>query len=113
MGCSLLDEQPHSESRADQPTSHVPGRGSANSVVVGPTPVTARLLSTGNPRTGIVGAAPSGKNSAALPNYIAPNLAAKPDYDAHDPRVTLAWDNYPKNPADVVDQTRPGQQAAR
>jgi putative aldouronate transport system substrate-binding protein len=55
-----------------------------------------------------VGAAATGKNSAALPNYIPPNLAAKPDYDAHDPRVTLAWDNYPKDPPTSWNKPAPG-----
>src|SRR6185437_671508 len=53
-------------------------------------------------------AAAPGKNSAALPNYIPANLLAKPDYDAHDPRVTLGWDNYPKNPPKSWDKAPPG-----
>jgi putative aldouronate transport system substrate-binding protein len=55
-----------------------------------------------------VGAAVSGTNSKALPNYFAPNLVAKPDYDAHDPRVTLAWDNYPKDPPTSWSKPAPG-----
>ena len=58
--------------------------------------------------TAIVGAAASGSASSALPSYIAPNLAAKPDYDAHDPRVTLAWDNYPKDPPKSWNKPAPG-----
>ncbi|HEU0168544.1 MAG TPA: hypothetical protein VFS62_12270 [Chloroflexota bacterium] len=46
--------------------------------------------------------------ASALPSYIAPTLAAKPDYDAHDPRVTLAWDNYPKNPPKSWNKPAPG-----
>ena len=49
-----------------------------------------------------------GQEQRALPNYIAPNLVAKPDYDAHDPRVTLAWDNYPKNPPTSWNKPAPG-----
>ncbi len=56
----------------------------------------------------IVGAAASGKASAALPNYIAPNLVAKPDFDAHDPRVTLGWNNYPMNPPTSWNKAAPG-----
>ena len=60
------------------------------------------------PAPTVVGAAASGKNSAALPNYIAANLLAKPDYDAHDPRVTLGWDNYPNNPPTSWNKAAPG-----
>ena len=56
----------------------------------------------------VIGAAATGKNSQALPNYIPPNLLAKPDYDAHDPRVTLGWDNYPKNPPMSWNKPAPG-----
>jgi putative aldouronate transport system substrate-binding protein len=56
----------------------------------------------------VVGAAASGRTNPALPSYIAPNLAAKPDYDAHDPRVTLAWDNYPKDPPTSWNKPAPG-----
>ncbi|MGH2364339.1 MAG: hypothetical protein ACRDHX_06765, partial [Chloroflexota bacterium] len=37
-------------------------------------------------------------NAKALPTYFAPKLLAAPDYDAHDPRVTLGYNHYPKNP---------------
>lgn len=60
------------------------------------------------PAPTLVGATASGKNSAALPNYFPANLAAKPDYDAHDPRVTLAWDNYPNNPPQSWNKPAPG-----
>jgi putative aldouronate transport system substrate-binding protein len=63
---------------------------------------------TAAPAPTVIGAAASGKDSSALPNYIAANLAAKPDYDAHDPRVTLAWDNYPKNPPTSWTKPAPG-----
>ncbi|HVA26384.1 MAG TPA: hypothetical protein VMW62_18570 [Chloroflexota bacterium] len=56
----------------------------------------------------VVGATAAGKSASALPNYFAPTLAAKPDYDAHDPRVTLAWNNYPKNPPKSWNQGPPG-----
>jgi len=35
-------------------------------------------------------------------------LLAKPDYDAHDPRVTLGWDNYPKDPPTSWNKPAPG-----
>ena len=73
------------------------------------TPAAAATTSLGaTPAPTVIGAAASGKNSAALPNYIAPNLLAKPDYDAHDPRVTLGWDNYPKNPPTSWNKPAPG-----
>lgn len=64
------------------------------------------------PASTVIGAAASGKNTAALPNYIPPNLLAKPDYDAHDPRVTLAWDNYPKSPPTSWNKPAPGTGAS-
>ncbi|MBV9577738.1 MAG: hypothetical protein JO057_04010 [Chloroflexi bacterium] len=73
------------------------------------TPVAAATSSAADtPAPSVIGAAASGKDSAALPSYIAPNLLAKPDYDAHDPRVTLAWDNYPKTPPTSWDKPAPG-----
>ena len=56
----------------------------------------------------MVGATAAGKSSAALPSYIAPNLAAPPDFDAHDPRVTLAWSNFPKDPPVSWNKPAPG-----
>ena len=70
--------------------------------------ITATTAPAATPAPTVIGAAASGKNSAALPNYIAPNLAAKRDYDAHDPRVTLAWDNYPKSPPTSWNKPAPG-----
>ena len=84
-------------------------RGSATAVAVGATrPAAATTSAPAGAAPTVVGAAASGKNSAALPNYIAANLLAKPDYDAHDPRVTLGWDNYPKNPPKSWDKPAPG-----
>jgi putative aldouronate transport system substrate-binding protein len=60
------------------------------------------------PAPTVIGAAATGKASAALPNYIAPNLAAKPDFDAHDPRVTLGWNTYPMNPPTSWNKPAPG-----
>jgi putative aldouronate transport system substrate-binding protein len=78
---------------------------SASTAVVAPT---APSAAAPTPAPTVIGAAASGKNNAALPNYIAPNLLAKPDYDAHDPRVTLAWDNYPANPPTSWNKPAPG-----
>ncbi len=73
---------------------------------------TAAAAATTAPAAGttptVIGAAATGKASAALPNYIAPNLVAKPDFDAHDPRVTLAWNNYPMNPPTSWNKPAPG-----
>jgi putative aldouronate transport system substrate-binding protein len=68
---------------------------------------TTSAAATAPPAT-VIGAAASGKNSAALPNYMPANLLAKPDYDAHDQRVTLGWDNYPKDPPKSWDKPAPG-----
>jgi putative aldouronate transport system substrate-binding protein len=81
----------------------------AATVTVANTPAAAAPTSAAAaPAPTVIGAAASGKNSAALPNYIAANLQAKPDYDAHDPRVTLGWDNYPKNPPQSWNKPAPG-----
>jgi len=56
----------------------------------------------------VIGAPASGKKNNALPNYIPATLLAKPDYDAHDPRVTLGWDNYPKNTPMSWNKPAPG-----
>ncbi len=73
---------------------------------------TAAAAATTAPAAGttptVIGAAATGKTSAALPNYIAPNLVAKPDFDAHDPRVTLGWNNYPMNPPTSWNKPAPG-----
>jgi putative aldouronate transport system substrate-binding protein len=68
----------------------------------------ATAASAAKPAPTVIGAAATGKNSSALPNYIAANLLAKPDYDAHDPRVTLGWDNFPKNPPQSWNKPAPG-----
>jgi putative aldouronate transport system substrate-binding protein len=69
---------------------------------------TAPPAAAPTPAPTVIGAAATGKNSQALPNYIAANLLAKPDYDAHDPRVTLGWDNYPKDPPKSWNKPAPG-----
>lgn len=79
---------------------------SATAAVVGTTRPAAAASTAAAPT--VVGATISSKNSAALPNYIPANLLAKPDYDAHDPRVTLGWDNYPKNPPKSWNKPAPG-----
>src|SRR5579864_3221860 len=73
-----------------------------------PTSAPAAAAPTAAPAPTVIGAASTGKNSSALPNYFAPALAAKPDYDQHDPRVTLAWDNYPKDPPKSWNKPAPG-----
>jgi putative aldouronate transport system substrate-binding protein len=85
-------------------------RTSATPLVVAPaTPAAAVTTSAAAPPAPtVVGAAVSGKNSKALPNYVPANLLAKPDYDAQDPRVTLGWDNYPNNPPKSWNKPAPG-----
>jgi putative aldouronate transport system substrate-binding protein len=73
-----------------------------------PVPASATIVAAAVAPTAVVGASGSTRNTAALPNYIAPNLLAKPDYDAHDPRVTLGWNNYPKDPPRSWDGPAPG-----
>jgi putative aldouronate transport system substrate-binding protein len=84
---------------------------SATSAVAAPnTPAVAGATTSAaaKPAPTVIGAAATGKNSAALPNYIPANLLARPDYDAHDPRVTLGWDNFPKNPPQSWNKPAPG-----
>jgi len=86
-----------------------PTSPAATSAAAASKPAAAATTSAApTPAPTIIGAAASGKNSQALPNYIPPNLLAKPDYDAHDPRVTLGWDNYPKNPPTSWNKPAPG-----
>ena len=85
------------------------GAGSGTSEGAATTPAPAATTSAAaKPAPTVIGAAATGKNSQALPNYIPANLLAKPDYDAHDPRVTLGWDNYPKNAPKSWDKPAPG-----
>jgi putative aldouronate transport system substrate-binding protein len=95
---------------AAAPTSPPPTSVSVAPTAAAPKPTAAAAAATTAPAPAptVIGAAASGKNSGALPNYIAPNLLAKPDYDAHDPRVTLGWDNYPKNPPQSWNKPAPG-----
>ncbi len=81
-----------------------PASAAANASVV----ASGGPAAAGSAAPSVVGAAVSGKSGGALPNYIAPTLVSKPDYDAHDPRVTLAWDSYPKNPPKSWTKDPPG-----
>jgi putative aldouronate transport system substrate-binding protein len=90
------------------PAARSAGSSPTSAVASSKTPAEAAARSAPAPQPTIVGAVASGKNSAALPNYLPPNLLAKPDYDAHDPRVTLGWDNYPKNPPKSWNKPAPG-----
>ena len=92
---------------AAQPTSP-PAAAPTSAAVVSATSTAQPAAAGPTPGPTVVGAALSGKNSAALPNYFPANLAAKPDYDAHDPRVTLGWDNYPNNPPVSWNKPAPG-----
>jgi putative aldouronate transport system substrate-binding protein len=89
-------------------------QGNARAPTTPPSSSGASSVSSGaaaagaTPAPTVIGAAASGKNSSALPNYIPANLLAKPDYDARDPRVTLAWDNYPKDPPKSWNKPAPG-----
>jgi putative aldouronate transport system substrate-binding protein len=91
-------------------TVAAPTSAPAPNAVVAPTTAPKPVATSAQPAPAskVIGAAASGKNTAALPNYIPPNLLAKPDYDAHDPRVTLGWDNYPKNPPSSWTKPAPG-----
>ena len=51
---------------------------------------------------------PAARTARRCQTTSPPILLAKPDYDAHDPRVTLGWDNYPKNPPKSWDKPAPG-----
>src|SRR5260370_756303 len=112
-GAALLLEACSSPVSPAAPRSAPPssaGTAPTSAVVTVSTPAAAAALAPppAKPAATVIGATANRKNSAALPNYIAPNLAAKPDYDAHDPRVTLAWDNYPKTPPQSWTKPAPG-----
>jgi putative aldouronate transport system substrate-binding protein len=112
-GAALLLEACSSPAPPAAPTSAPPssvGTATTSAVVTASTPAAAAATAppAAKPAATVIGATANRKNSAALPNYIAPNLAAKPDYDAHDPRVTLAWDNYPKTPPQSWTKPAPG-----
>src|SRR5438045_5371500 len=88
------------------PTS--PAAAPTSAAAAPTSPAAAPTSAAAAPPPTVIGAAASSKNSQALPNYIPANLAAKPDYDAHDPRVTLGWDNFPKNPPTSWTKPAPG-----
>jgi putative aldouronate transport system substrate-binding protein len=46
--------------------------------------------------------------AAALPSYIPITPATPPDFDAHDPRVTVGYNRYPKNPPKSWTKEPPG-----
>jgi putative aldouronate transport system substrate-binding protein len=108
-GAGLLLAACSSPAPPPSPTSPAaaPAGASATSAAAAPQ-TSATAASAAKPAPTVIGAAASGKNSAALPNYIPANLLAKPDYDAHDPRVTLGWDNFPKNPPQSWTKPAPG-----
>ena len=68
----------------------------------------ASAATTSSASGSAVPGAVTSKAASVLPAYIKPTLASKPDYDAHDPRVTLAWNNYPKNPPKSWNKPAPG-----
>src|SRR5262249_25848872 len=90
------------------PTSAPPTSAPATSAPATSAPAAAAPTAAAAPAPTVIGAAATGKTSAALPNYIAPNLVAKPDFDAHDPRVTLGWNTYPINPPTSWNKPAPG-----
>jgi putative aldouronate transport system substrate-binding protein len=109
-GAALLLEACSSPTPPAAPTSAPPssaGASATSAVAAARTPAAAAPGGAA-PAPTVIGAAANAKNSAALPNYIPANLAAKPDYDAKDPRVTLAWDNFPKNPPTSWNKPAPG-----
>ena len=109
-GAALLLDACSRPAPAAAPTNPAPnsaGTAPTAAVVAANTPAAAAATAPA-PAPTVIGATANRKNSAALPNYIAPNLAAKPDYDAHDPRVTLAWDNFPKTPPQSWNKPAPG-----
>ncbi len=53
-------------------------------------------------------AAVGAKTAAALPSFIAQRPFAPPDFDSTDPKLTLAYNHYPKNPPKSWDKPAPG-----
>jgi putative aldouronate transport system substrate-binding protein len=105
-GAGLLLAACSSPAPPPSPTS--PAAAPAGAAATSAPQTSANAAPAAKPAPTVIGAAASGKNSAALPNYIPANLLAKPDYDAHDPRVTLGWDNFPKNPPQSWTKPAPG-----
>jgi putative aldouronate transport system substrate-binding protein len=48
------------------------------------------------------------RTAAALPTYIPLKPFSPPDFDAHDPRITVGYDTYPKNPPKSWTKDAPG-----
>ncbi|HEU0168543.1 MAG TPA: hypothetical protein VFS62_12265 [Chloroflexota bacterium] len=93
-------------SAASSPAAPPSSSAARPSVVVSGSPA-ASAPAGAQAAPSVVGATTSSGGSA-LPNYIAPTFAAKPDYDAHDQRVTFAWDSYPKSPPKSWTKDPPG-----
>jgi len=93
---------------AAAPTSAPPTSAPTSAAAVSATAAPAQATPAAAAAPTVVGASATGNSNAALPNYIAANLAAKPDFDAHDPRVTLGWNNYPKDPPVSWNKPAPG-----
>src|SRR5579864_1852253 len=68
---------------------------------------TAQPAAASTPAT-TIGGAIKGKNAAAMPTYIPPQLASQPDYHSNDPRITDGYDKYPSNPAKSWTKDAPG-----
>ncbi|HEU0167957.1 MAG TPA: hypothetical protein VFS62_09290, partial [Chloroflexota bacterium] len=124
-GASLLlaacggSSAPASSSPASSPASAAASAAAKPSIVVSGSPAVSASAAASAAASGAASPAGSAAASAlpggiskklasVLPSYIAPTLAAKPDYDAHDPRVTLAWDNFPKNAPKSWNKPAPG-----
>ena len=74
-----------------------------------PTPATAGATPTGAAAaTGEAGLNIGRATAAALPNYFPLTPSSPPDFDAHDPRVTVGYNMYPKNPPKSWTKEPPG-----
>jgi putative aldouronate transport system substrate-binding protein len=58
--------------------------------------------------TGEAGLNIAPRTAAALPTYIPLKPLSPPDFDAHDPRITVGYNTYPKNPPKSWTRDPPG-----
>ena len=76
----------------------------------GPTPASSPSPVAGRAGTAMLEAGLNigATTAAALPSYIPLTPLSPPDFDAHDPRVTIGYNHYPKNPPKSWTKDPPG-----
>jgi putative aldouronate transport system substrate-binding protein len=92
------------------PAANPPATAVAPTVqVTAPPAATAAPTAGGGPAaTGEAGLNIAPTTAAALPSYIPLTPLSPPDFDANDPRVTIGYNTYPKNPPKSWTKDPPG-----